>query len=72
MQPDDKNEKRKKRGTGEMSQKLSFSERIRAKVDPDSTALIIVDMQKGFCCKGGSFDKRGFDIIPAQEHRLLM
>ncbi len=41
--------------------------RLKARLNPDSTALIIVDMQKSFCCKGGSFDKRGFDIEPARE-----
>ena len=43
------------------------SNRLKARLNPDSTALIIVDMQRGFCCEGGSFDKRGFDIRPAQE-----
>ena len=41
--------------------------RLKAKLDPDSTALIVVDMQKSFCCEGGSFDKRGFDTRPARE-----
>ena len=40
--------------------------RLRAKLNPESTALIIIDMQKDFCCEGGSFDRRGFDIRPAQ------
>ena len=40
--------------------------RLRAKLNPDSTALIIIDMQKDFCCEGGSFHRRGFDIRPAQ------
>jgi ureidoacrylate peracid hydrolase len=40
--------------------------RLRAKLNPDSTALIIIDMQKDFCCEGGTFHKRGFDIISAQ------
>ena len=42
-------------------------DRLKARLNPDSTALIIVDMQKSFCCEGGSFDKRGFDIRPARE-----
>ena len=50
-----------------MNRKQSLQGRLKAKINPDSTALIIVDMQKGFCCEGGSFDKRGFDIRPAQE-----
>jgi ureidoacrylate peracid hydrolase len=41
-------------------------DRLRAKLNPESTALIIIDMQKDFCCQGGSFHKRGFDIRPAQ------
>lgn len=42
-------------------------DRLKSKLNPNSTALIIIDMQKGFCCEGGSFDKRGFDIKPAQK-----
>jgi ureidoacrylate peracid hydrolase len=41
-------------------------DRLRAKLNPESTALIIVDMQRDFCCEGGTFDRRGFDIRPAQ------
>jgi ureidoacrylate peracid hydrolase len=41
-------------------------DRLRAKLNPESTALIIIDMQKDFCCEGGTFHRRGFDIIPAQ------
>ena len=41
-------------------------DRLKAKLNPESTALIIIDMQKDFCCEGGSFHRRGFDIIPAQ------
>jgi ureidoacrylate peracid hydrolase len=41
-------------------------DRLRAKLNPESTALIIIDMQKDFCCEGGSFHRRGFDIKPAQ------
>ena len=41
--------------------------RLRAKLNPESTALIIIDMQKDFCCEGGVFQKRGFDIISAQK-----
>jgi ureidoacrylate peracid hydrolase len=40
--------------------------RLRAKLNPESTALIIIDMQRDFCCEGGSFDRRGFDIRLAQ------
>ena len=42
-------------------------DRLRAKLNSESTALIIVDMQKDFCCEGGVFHKRGFDIRPAQQ-----
>ena len=34
-------------------------------IDLDRTALIIVDMQNGFACKGGMFDLAGFDISRA-------
>lgn len=40
--------------------------RLRAKLNPESTALVIIDMQKDFCCEGGVFHKRGFDIRAAQ------
>ena len=42
-------------------------DRLRTKLNPESTALIIVDMQKDFCCEGGVFHKRGFDIESAQK-----
>jgi ureidoacrylate peracid hydrolase len=42
-------------------------DRLRAKLNPETTALVIVDMQKDFCCEGGVFHKRGFDIRPAQQ-----
>jgi ureidoacrylate peracid hydrolase len=32
-----------------------------------NTALIVVDMQNGFCARGGSFDRLGLDISMAQE-----
>ena len=44
----------------------SIPDRLKTKLNPDSTALIIIDMQKDFCCEGGSFDRRGFDIKAAQ------
>jgi ureidoacrylate peracid hydrolase len=40
--------------------------RLCTKLDPESTALVIIDMQKDFCCEGGSFHRRGFDVKPAQ------
>ena len=42
-------------------------DRLRAKLNPESTALIIIDMQKDFCCEGGVFHKRGFDTRSAQK-----
>lgn len=50
----------------ENKKKRTVSNRLKSKLNPDSTALIVIDMQKSFCCEGGSFDKRGFDIKPAQ------
>jgi ureidoacrylate peracid hydrolase len=50
----------------EKKKNRSGLDRLRAKLNPESTALIIIDMQKDFCCEGGSFHKRGFDIRPAQ------
>jgi ureidoacrylate peracid hydrolase len=41
-------------------------EALRVKVRPEQTALIIIDMQKDYCCEGGGFDRRGFDVVPAQ------
>jgi len=35
-------------------------QKLKAKVDPKQTALIIVDMQKDYCCEGGIIDKMGF------------
>ena len=31
-------------------------------VDPTHTALLIIDMQRDFCCAGGSFDRLGVDL----------
>ena len=31
-------------------------------VDPAHTALLVVDMQRDFCCADGSFDRLGVDI----------
>jgi ureidoacrylate peracid hydrolase len=40
---------------------------LRKKVRPERTALVIIDMQKDFCCEGGAFHRRGFDVAPAQQ-----
>jgi ureidoacrylate peracid hydrolase len=41
-------------------------ERLKIKVHPTHTAVLVIDMQKDYCCEGGTFDKRGFDVKPAQ------
>ena len=40
---------------------------FRKKVLPEHTALLIIDMQRDYCCQGGVFDRRGFDIGPARD-----
>jgi ureidoacrylate peracid hydrolase len=40
-------------------------EALKQKVVPQHTALVIIDMQRDYCCPGGIFDRRGFDIGPA-------
>lgn len=40
---------------------------LKKKVLPEHTALIIIDMQKDYCCEGGVFHRRGFDIAPARK-----
>jgi len=40
---------------------------LREKVLPEHTALLIIDMQRDYCCEGGIFDRRGFDIGPARD-----
>ncbi len=42
-------------------------ERLRVKVHPAQTALLVIDMQKDYCCEGGTFDRIGFDVLPAQQ-----
>ncbi len=42
-------------------------DKLKAKVDPASTAFIVIDMQKDYCCEGGTFHRRGFDVAPAQD-----
>lgn len=37
------------------------NESLSKKVNPKTSALLIVDMQRDYCCKGGIFDKMGFD-----------
>ena len=33
-------------------------------IDPDATALLIIDMQRDFCAPGGYADRAGLDIAP--------
>jgi ureidoacrylate peracid hydrolase len=40
---------------------------LAEKVSPAHTAVLIIDMQKDYCCEGGSFDRRGFDTTAARE-----
>lgn len=40
---------------------------LTKKVDPAHTALIVVDMQRDYCCMDGILSKMGFDITPVQE-----
>ncbi|MFC1838146.1 cysteine hydrolase family protein [Thermodesulfobacteriota bacterium] len=51
---------------GENRKNQTGLDRLRVKLNPESTALLIIDMQKDFCCEGGSFHRRGFDVKPAQ------
>ncbi|MDG6929435.1 MAG: cysteine hydrolase [Nitrososphaerota archaeon] len=37
-----------------------------AKVAPDSTALLVIDVQNDFCAKGGAVDRAGGDVSPMQ------
>ena len=36
-------------------------------VDPDHTAVLVVDMQNDFCARGGHWDKEGTDMKPYDE-----
>jgi ureidoacrylate peracid hydrolase len=42
-------------------------EALKEKARPEQTAVVIIDMQKDYCCEGGAFHRRGFDVVPAQE-----
>ena len=37
-------------------------EKFKIKVNPEYTALVIIDMQRDYCCEGGIFNKMGFDL----------
>lgn len=45
----------------EVAGKQVFTELFEI-VEPAHTALVIVDMQRDFCCSGGSFDSLGVDL----------
>lgn len=45
---------------------------LRRKVLPEHTALLIIDMQRDYCCREGIFDRRGFDIGPARDLALRL
>lgn len=45
----------------EIAGKRVFTE-LSEIVEPAHTALLIVDMQRDFCCAGGSFDRSGVDL----------
>lgn len=36
--------------------------KLKIKVNPERTALVIVDMQRDYCCEGGVFEKMGFGL----------
>ncbi len=42
-------------------------EKIKEKVDPKNTALVVIDMQRDYCCDGGILDKLGFDLEKPKE-----
>lgn len=37
-------------------------EKLKTKVNPEHTALVIIDMQRDYCCEGGVFEKLGFGL----------
>ena len=45
----------------EIAGKQVFTE-LSEVLDPAHTALMIIDMQRDFCCPGGSFDQLGVDL----------
>src|SRR5580692_5582872 len=45
----------------EVAGKQVFTE-LAEIVDPAHTALVVIDMQRDFCCPGGSFDAVGVDL----------
>ena len=45
---------------------MHSSQPLQKKVDPAHTALVVVDMQRDYCCSGGILTRMGFDIAPVQ------
>ena len=45
---------------------MHSSQPLQKKVDPAHTALVVVDMQRDYCCSGGILTRMGFDITPVQ------
>ena len=47
-------------------------EKLKRKISPEQTALIIIDMQRDYCCEGGIFQKMGFDLDPPKDLALRL
>ena len=45
---------------------------LERKVDPDHTALLIVDVQNDFCAPGGMMDKEGNDLEAVQQMAVAL
>ena len=41
-------------------------DKLSEKINPQTTALLITDMQRDYCCAGGVIDKMGFDYKAAK------
>lgn len=47
-------------------------EKLKRKIRPEQTALLIIDMQRDYCCEGGIFYKMGFDLEPPKDLALRL
>lgn len=48
------------------------SDKFSKKVNPETAALLVIDMQRDYCCEGGIFDKMGFDYkVPERLSSIL-
>jgi len=45
---------------------MQSAQALERKIDPAHTALVVVDMQRDYCCSGGILTRMGFDIAPVQ------